>query len=250
MIFGIVFVVYEFVKKKCYIMTQSNHILLVESDANLSMVVADYLRSKSYIVDTAKDGQEAWELIPKRHYDIVLSNITMPYINGYELLKLIRSSYATTPVIFISEKKDKDSIIRAYELGCDDYIFKPFSIDILTYQIEAILRRCHMENPKNKTKFNLGELHYDSVRQILGEQHLSTRENDLLLMFCQNMNSLVERNYILMSLWGEDTYFNARSLSVYVNHLRKYLGEKSPIKIISVHGKGYKLVEMVNIEES
>ena len=95
-------------------MTQSNHILLVESDANLSMVVADYLRSKSYVVDTARDGQEAWDLIPKRHYDIVLSNITMPHINGYELLKLIRSSYATMPVMFISDKKDKDSIIRAY----------------------------------------------------------------------------------------------------------------------------------------
>jgi DNA-binding response OmpR family regulator len=137
-------------------MTQSNHILLVESDANLSMVVADYLRSKSYVVDTAKDGQEAWELIPRRHYDIVLSNITMPNMNGYELLKLIRSAYATLPVVFISEKKDKDSIIRAYELGCDDYIFKPFSIDILTYQLEAILRRCQYGDSKNQTEFDLG----------------------------------------------------------------------------------------------
>ena len=224
-------------------MNQSNHILLVESDANLRIVVADYLRSKSYMVDTAKDGQEAWELIPKRHYDIVLSNVSMPNMNGYELLKLIRSAEATLPVVFISEKKDKDSIIRAYELGCDDYIFKPFSIDILTYQIEAILRRCQYGDNKNKTEFDLGGMHYDSVRQTLGDQHLSTKENELLLMFCQNMNSLVERNYILMSLWGEDTYFNARSLSVYVNHLRKYLGEDSPMRILSVHGKGYKLVE-------
>lgn len=225
-------------------MNQSNHILLVESDANLRIVVADYLRSKSYMVDTAKDGQEAWELIPKRHYDIVLSNVSMPNMNGYELLKLIRSAEATLPVVFISEKKDKDSIIRAYELGCDDYIFKPFSIDILTYQIEAILRRCQYGDNKNKTEFDLGGMHYDSVRQTLGEHHLSTRENELLLMFCQNMNCLVERNYILMSLWGEDTYFNARSLSVYVNHLRKYLGENSPMRILSVHSKGYKLVKM------
>jgi DNA-binding response OmpR family regulator len=231
-------------------MTQSNHILLVESDANLSMVVADYLRSKSYAVDTAKDGQEAWELIPKRHYDIVLSNITMPHINGYELLKLIRSSFTNLPVVFISEKQDKDSIIRAYELGCDDYIFKPFSIDILTYKIEAILRRCQQNGSHNETEFDLGGLHYNSVRQILGEQHLSTRENELLLMFCQNMNNLVERNYILMSLWGEDTYFNSRSLSVYVNHLRKYLGEKSPFRILSVHSKGYKLVKMEDNEIS
>jgi DNA-binding response OmpR family regulator len=89
----------------------------------------------------------------------------------------------------------------------------------------------------------LGELHYDSIAQTLDGHHLSTRENDLLLMLCQNINNLVERNYILMSLWGEDTYFNARSLSVYINHLRKYLGEKSNLRILSVHGKGYKLVE-------
>jgi DNA-binding response OmpR family regulator len=208
------------------------------------MVVADYLRGKSFTVDTAKDGQEAWELIAKRHYDMVLTNITMPHINGYELLKLIRSAFATLPVVFLSEKKDKDSIIRAYELGCDDYILKPYSIDVLVYQIEAILRRCQYSENKNQTYFELGGLHFDSVRQTLGEHHLSTRENELLLMFCQNLNNLVERNYILMSLWGEDTYFNARSLSVYVNHLRNYLGEDSTIKILSVHGKGYKMVEM------
>ena len=224
-------------------MTQTNHILLVESDANLSMVVADFLRSKSYVVDTAKDGQEAWELIPRRHYDLVLSNIAMPHLNGYDLLKLVRSSFATLPFVFISEKKDKDSILRAYELGCDDYIFKPFSIDILTYQIEAILRRCQHHSSKDQNKFDLGGIHFDSVRQLLGEQHLSTRENELLLMFAQNINNLVERNYILMSLWGEDTYFNARSLSVYVNHLRNYL-EPSNARILSVHGKGYKMVLM------
>lgn len=229
-------------------MNLTSHILLVECDANLNMVVADYLRSKSYTVDTAQDGQEAWELIPKRHYDIVLSNITMPHMNGYELLKLIRSSFINLPVVFLSEKQDKDSIIRAYELGCDDYIFKPFSIDILTYKIEAILRRSQHNDAKNKTEFDLGGLHFNSVRQMLGEQHLSTRENELLLMFCQNINTLVERNYILMSLWGEDTYFNSRSLSVYVNHLRKYLGENNRIRILSVHSKGYKMVEMDNSE--
>ena len=90
----------------------------------------------------------------------------------------------------------------------------------------------------------MGGLVYDSVRQQLGKQHLSSRENDLLKMLCTNMNNLVDRNRILMSIWGEDTYFNARSLSVYINHLRKYLGEESPVRIMSVHGKGYKMVIM------
>lgn len=217
---------------------------MVESDANLNMVVADYLCSKAYTIDTAKDGQEAWDLISKRRYDIILTNINMPQINGYDLLKLVRSSFINLPIIVISDKKDKDSIIRAYELGCDDYIIKPFSIDILTYKIEAILRRCQAAKLKDNTTFDLAELQFDAARQTLGVQHLSTKENELLLMLCQNMNNLVERNYILMSLWGEDTYFNARSLSVYINHLRKYLGQNSPVKILSVHGKGYKLVIM------
>lgn len=225
-------------------MNKNSHILLVESDANLNMVVADYLCSKAYTIDTAKDGQEAWDLISKRRYDIILTNINMPQINGYDLLKLVRSSFINLPIIVISDKKDKDSIIRAYELGCDDYIIKPFSIDILTYKIEAILRRCQAANLKDNTTFDLAELQFDAARQTLGVQHLSTKENELLLMLCQNMNNLVERNYILMSLWGEDTYFNARSLSVYINHLRKYLGQNSPVKILSVHGKGYKLVIM------
>lgn len=225
-------------------MNKNSHILLVESDANLNMVVADYLCSKAYTIDTAKDGQEAWDLISKRRYDIILTNINMPQINGYDLLKLVRSSFINLPIIVISDKKDKDSIIRAYELGCDDYIIKPFSIDILTYKIEAILRRCQAAKLKDNTTFDLAELQFDAARQTLGVQHLSTKENELLLMLCQNMNNLVERNYILMSLWGEDTYFNARSLSVYINHLRKYLGQNSLVKILSVHGKGYKLVIM------
>ena len=228
-------------------MVKVNHILLVESDVNLSMVVADYLRSKSYTVDTARDGQEAWELIPLRHYDMVLTTLTMPHINGYELLKLIRSAYPVLPVVIISDKSDRDSILRAYNLGCDDYILKPYSIDILTCKIEAILRRCQYNDLLNQTEFELGQVHFDSVRQLLGAQHLSTRENDVMLMLCQRMNNLVERHYILMSLWGEDNFFNARSLSVYINHLRKYLSIEPSVKILSVHSKGYKLI--TNAEE-
>lgn len=227
-------------------MVKVNHILLVESDINLSMVVADYLRSKSFTVDTAKDGQEAWELISLRHYDMVLTTLTMPHVNGYELLKLIRSSYPLLPVIIISDKTDKDSILQAYSLGCDDYIQKPYSIDILTCKIEAILRRCQQNDHLNQTEFELGQMHFDSVRQLLGDQHLSTRENEVMLMLCQHMNNLVERNYILMSLWGEDNFFNARSLSVYINHLRKYLSQETSIRILSVHSKGYKLITNFN----
>lgn len=223
--------------------TQTN-ILLVEDDVNLQTVLADYLRSRDYVVEKANNGVEAWDLIMVKHYDLVISDIMMPKKNGYDLLKLIRQKYDQLPVIMLSAKTDRDDIIRAYDLGCDDYVTKPFSMDILICKIEAIMRRIRVSHASEQTEWQLGELLFDSVRQQLGDRHLSSRENDLLRMLCQDMNNLVDRNRILMSIWGEDTYFNARSLSVYVNHLRNYLGENSPIRIMSVHGKGYKLVEM------
>ena len=220
------------------------NILLVDDDANLSTVLADYLRSKEYIVEIASNGKEAWDLIMIKHYDLIISDITMPKMNGFELLKLVRNQYPLLPIVMLSAKTSRDDIIRAYGLGSDDYITKPFSIDILICKIEAILRRYRLSLETEQVEWELGGLLFDSVRQQLGDKHLSSRENDLLKMLCVNMNSLVDRNRILMSIWGADTYFNARSLSVYINHLRKYLGEGSPVKIMSVHGKGYKLIIM------
>lgn len=220
------------------------NILLVEDDANLSTVLADYLRNKEYIVEIANNGKEAWELIGIKHYDIILSDITMPKMNGFELLKLVRDQYPLLPIVMLTSKTGRDDIIRAYRLGCDDYVTKPFSMDILICKIEAILRRYYLRQETEQTEWQLGDVVFDSVRQQLGEQHLSSRENDVLKMLCINGNNLVDRNRILMSIWGADTYFNARSLSVYINHLRKYLGENSPVRIMSVHGKGYKMVIM------
>lgn len=230
-------------------MAKATRILLIEDDINLNSVLADYLRNCGYAVETAADGQEGWEMISSRHYDIVLTDIVMPNKTGFELLKLVRDCNNQVPVIVLSAKSDKEDILRAYRLGCDDYMTKPFSMDILISKIEAVLRRYRAGRKDDVVEFDLGDVHFDGVRQTLGSKHLSSRENELLLMLCQNMNTLVERSRLLMSLWGSDTYFSSRSLSVYINHLRNYFGEESPVRIMSVHGKGYKLVLMNNKED-
>ena len=226
------------------IMATKNHILLVEDDLNLSTVLADYLQSKEYQVTTAANGQEAWELLSHKHFDILLTDISMPKKNGWQLMKSVRESGMLIPIIVLSAKTDREDIIRGYQLGCDDYLTKPFSMDILICKIEAILRRYRMASQTDEMEFDLNGLHFDAVRQTLGDKRLSSRENELLLMLCQNMDKTVERSRILMTLWGSDTYFNSRSLSVYVNHLRNYIGKENVVKILSVHGKGYKLVKM------
>lgn len=225
-------------------MATKNHILLVEDDLNLSTVLADYLQSKEYQVTTAANGQEAWEFLSHKHFDILLTDISMPKKNGWQLMKSVQESGMLIPIIVLSAKTDREDIIRGYQLGCDDYLTKPFSMDILICKIEAILRRYRMASQTDEMEFDLNGLHFDAVRQTLGDKRLSSRENELLLMLCQNMDKTVERSRILMTLWGSDTYFNSRSLSVYVNHLRNYIGKDNVVKILSVHGKGYKLVKM------
>lgn len=222
----------------------TTHILIIEDDINLSTVLADYLQDKGYVIDTATDGQEGWELVNKKHYDLLLLDIMMPRMNGWQVLKSLRDSSNPLPVIITSGKTDREDIIRGYNFGCDDYVTKPFSIDILVCKIEAVLRRYKAAVYEDEMKFDLNGIPFDAVRQLLGEQKLSSRENELLLILCQNMGKMVERSRILMTLWGSDTYFNSRSLSVYINHLRNYIGKENAIKILSVHGKGYKLVNM------
>lgn len=230
-------------------MKEKTNILICEDDINLSSIVADYLRNNDYVVDVAKDGKEGLEKSMNSHYDICLLDIMMPNMNGFDMLQQLRANGREIPVIIVSGRASKEDIINGYKLGCDDYITKPVSMDILIWKIEAILRRVREKNENKLVYFQLGHLHFDSVKQTLGNIHLSSKENDLLLMLCRKRNQLVERNRILKSLWQTDNYFASRSLSVYINHLRNHLQDCPNIKILSVHGKGYKIIdELENVE--
>ena len=167
-------------------------------------------------------------------------------MNGYELLKGIRHRLPKLPIFILSSRSDREDQMRAFELGADDYILKPFSMDLLICRMEAVLRRIRAYEENRQKVFQLGSHTFDSVHQSLDGTHLSSRESDLLLMLCRNEGEVVDKHKILSTLWKEDNAFTARSLGVYINHLRQFL---RPIgyEIIAVRYKGYKLVTDVTV---
>jgi DNA-binding response OmpR family regulator len=191
-------------------------------------------------------GREALSRLSSEHWDIVLMELQGLGMNGYELLKGIRHRLPKLPIFILSSRSDREDQMRAFELGADDYILKPFSMDLLICRIEAVLRRIRAYEENRQKVFQLGTHIFDSVHQSLDGTHLSSRESDLLLMLCRNEGEMVDKHKILSALWKEDNAFTARSLGVYINHLRGHL---RPIgyEIIAVRYKGYKLVTDVTV---
>ena len=218
-------------------------ILLCEDDEALGSLLADFLRRLNFEVDLCANGEEGLKRFGERHFDLCLLDINMPQKDGFEMLQDIRESGSDVPVIFLTERKATEDIVRGYNLGCDEYLLKPCPMEILLCKIRALMRRCYLNKKNSEVEFDLGNgIRFDSVRQELGGIHLSARESDLLLILCRNLNETVDRNVILRTLWNQESYFASRSLSVYVNHLRHHL-KGTDRSIISVHGKGYKLIE-------
>ena len=165
-------------------------------------------------------------------------------MNGYELLKEIRHRPPTLPLIILTTRSDREDQMRAFQLGCDDYQIKPFTMDILICRIEAILRRVRAFEESKQRVFDLNGHTFDSLHQRFDGQHMSSRESELLLMLCRHEGDIVDRHHILSALWKEANAFTSRSLGVYINHLRQFL---TPIgyEIIAVRYKGYKLVKKI-----
>lgn len=217
-------------------------ILVCEDDPTVASLITEHLREQGYSVRLAVDGQEGLEAVLSGAYDLCLTDIAMPKMNGLEMISEVRKSGRTLPIIVVSVRASREDMIAGYQAGCDDYVAKPFSMDILVYKIQAILRRIKQLNEDCQTTFQLGSLVFDSVHQTLNGQKLTGRESGLLLLLCQKQNQIVERSLILRSLWAADNYFASRSLSVYINRLRTYLKADASVRIAAIHGKGYKLV--------
>ncbi|MBQ6724587.1 MAG: response regulator transcription factor [Paludibacteraceae bacterium] len=219
----------------------STKILVIDGDISLSTVLNDYLCSRGYKARAVGDGKAALDLLAAEHWNLVLMEIQGIGMNGFELLKDIRHRLPQIPLIVLTTRSDRENQMRAFQLGCDDYQTKPFSMDILICRMEAILRRVRAFEESKQKVFDLNGHTFDATHQTFDGRHMSSRESDLLLMLCRAESEVVDKHRILSALWKEDNAFTARSLGVYINHLRAYL---TPVdyEIIAVRFKGYKLV--------
>src|ERR1700750_1054999 len=230
---------------------QKNKILLVEEDHNVGQVLKNYLELNDFSVELARDGILGLAAFRREKFDICLLDVMMPNMDGFTLAEEIRDVDPDIPLFFLSAKTMKDDIIQGYKLGADDYITKPFDSEVLLLKIKAILKRNEELNKEAENReFDLSSYHFNpKLRQLSHKgqtQTLSPKENELLKMLAEHMNDLLPREQALKKIWGSDTYFNGRSMDVYIAKLRKYLKDDSNIEIVNIHGNGFRLVVPVN----
>lgn len=225
-------------------------ILLVEDDANLGTILSEYLDTKGFETVLCRNGEEGFYEFTKGPFDLCILDIMMPKKDGFTLAREIRNRNKEIPIIFLTAKSMKEDALEGFRIGADDFVTKPFSMEILLMRIQAVLRRSQKsKNPEEV--FRIGEYLFDYKRNLLKrgktEQKLTTRESGLLKLLCIN-EDVLDRNYALKTLWGNDSYFNSRSMDVFITRLRKYFKDDPSVEIINVHGRGFRL--LVNKQSS
>lgn len=215
-----------------------NKILIVEDEIAISDLIKIALENRGYMCQTAKDGEIASNYIEKNVYDLILLDIMLPKVDGYELLDYIRKSYET-PTIFITAKSQTEDKIKGLNLGADDYITKPFEIEELIARVEAVLRRYNKGNEEQifgDVSINFANR---SVKKLGKNVSLTPKEFDLLILLIQNRNCALYREVIFEKVWGEELEFETRTLDLHIQRLRKKLNWKDKIK--TVYKIGYML---------
>ncbi len=235
-------------------MNPKTKILIVEDDPYLGMIMQECFEARDFnthLYASGRDGLNAYlELKP----DICILDVMLPMMDGFTIAKKIREKDSKTPIIFLTARSLKEDVTEGFSIGADDYVKKPFSIEELIMRVHAILKRTSNQADANKVKENkpikIGQFIFDFGKQTLvsasKNQKLTALEADLLKMLCDKMNTTLDRNEALKKLWGDDNFFNARSMDVYITKLRKHLKSDPSLEIINIRGKGYKLLLLGN----
>jgi DNA-binding response OmpR family regulator len=227
-------------------MSKKFSILLAEDDENLGQLLFTYLQNKGFHVILTRNGKVAYERFTKDTFDFCIFDVMMPEMDGFTLAKEIREVDKKVPILFLTAKSMKEDRLQGFEIGGDDYLTKPFSMEELLARVNAILKRVSPVEVNVNTEMYIGMIRYEPELRILhaqeGPKKLTTKENDLLLLLVKNQNEILDRQATLRAVWGDDNYFNGRSMDVYIAKLRKLLKEDENIEIMNIHGKGFKLL--------
>lgn len=224
-------------------------ILIAEDDENLGSILKEFLTMKGYETDLAPDGEAALAQFKQKNSDVCVLDVMMPKKDGFTLAKEIRELDSAVPIIFLTAKSMLGDKAEGFKAGADDYMTKPFSAEELLMRINAVLRRAknQEETVKEVNLYKLGKYKFDYKKRLLvikgTERKLTSKETELLKLLCEKKNGVVERAAALRKVWGDDTYFTARSMDVYIVKLRNYLKEDPSLEIVNVHGLGFKLIE-------
>lgn len=220
------------------------HILIFEEDHNLKSILEECMQTDCFRTDIYSDIQEVAAHFDQEEYVLYVIDASTPNV-GYDLLDKFKTYHSDVPVIFIGKDQTKEHLLRAYRMGTDDYIRKPFGIEELQARMRAILKRTRPVKTKEVPAYQLGDFVFDTYKQTLtlGEActRLTTKEQELLKLLCRHAGQLVERSRALKTIWKDDSYFNARSMDVYITKLRRLLKADPKVSIVNVHGKGYRL---------
>lgn len=236
-------------------------VLLVEDEQTLAMIIKDTLEGQGFTIHTAADGEEGLRLFFDLRPDVLVADVMMPRMDGFEMVRRIRQTDKRTPVLFLTARSAINDVVEGFELGANDYLKKPFGMQELIIRIKALAGKAfsfEAESPKAESGFEIGCYRFNPVTQRLtftgippsaqtkAETHteveLSHRESEILKRLCENRNRVVDTQGVLLDLWGDDSFFNSRSLHVFITKLRHKLAGDERIRIVNVRGIGYKLI--------
>lgn len=224
-------------------------VLLVEDEQTLAMIIKDTLEGQGFTIHTAADGEEGLRLFFDLCPDVLVADVMMPRMDGFEMVRRIRQTDKRTPVLFLTARSTINDVVEGFELGANDYLKKPFGMQELIVRIKALMGKAfafEQETAEPPTRFDIGIYAFDSIAQTLtlndDTQLLSHRESEILKRLCENRNQVVSMREVLLDLWGDDSFFNTRSLHVFITKLRHKLSKDERIRIVNVRGIGYKLI--------
>lgn len=225
-------------------MNNNIKVLLAEDEPSLGQIVKESLETRNFEVYHALNGEEAYEVYKNTSPEILVLDVMMPIKDGFTLAKEIRQENKHLPIIFLTAKSQPKDVVEGFEHGGNDYLKKPFSMEELIVRIHALLNRVKLK--KNYDAINIGNYTFNYTKQVLSFNNdcikLTHRESELLFHLSQKKNETLGRSFILKKLWGDDDFFNARSMDVFISKLRKKLKHDENIQIINVRGYGYKLI--------